>query len=225
MCEASHDGSANFDELSGLERFRAAHVLKNHWSRPIGSRSYYWYLTFGNSPALHSLARKCQEAIAFPYYDPVSLSELHLSLDRIAFEGDLTQDQLSAIQAAAVRACREISPFDITIGALGGTPGAIGFTASPEQPIRELRDAFRASTLSVCPDAPVNRSQIHPHVTIAYANSDRVPAGEAVAMVERLNELRPVNVAICEGAMVLLERRERSYAWQVVSRIPLAGSS
>jgi 2'-5' RNA ligase len=215
--------AAEFTSMEELERFRNIRFLHNHWSRPIGPRSYYWYLTFENYPELHSLARECQEAVSFPYYDLTPLHDLHITLDRVAYGGDITPDRLRAIEAAAIHACEKVPPFDITIGSLGGTPGAIGFTAFPARSIRELRDTFRAATLSVFPDAPVKPSEFHPHVAIGYANSDNVPAAEVIAAVERLNATAYVSVTITEGTLVLLERRSRSYAWQVVSRIPLVG--
>lgn len=217
--------SRNPASLEELERFRNLRWLRNHWSRPIGPCAYYWYLTFEDSPELHALSRECQERIAFPYYDLTPPGDLHLTLDRIAFEDDITPDRLGAIEAAAIRACREIPPFDITIGSLGGTRGAIGFTVSPAQPLRDLRDTFRAAALSAYPGAPIGHSGFHPHVTIAYANSDGVPAAEVVATVEKLNAVAraDVTVAIDKGVLVLLERRQRSYIWQPVSRIPLAG--
>ncbi|HEV2472778.1 MAG TPA: 2'-5' RNA ligase family protein, partial [Chthonomonadales bacterium] len=161
--------------------------------------------------------------IAFPYYDLTPLSDLHLTLDRIAFEDDITPDQLGAIEAAATGASRKIAPFYVTLGRLGGTAGAVGFTAFPALPLRELRNAFRVTTLSVYQGAPVRRSDFHPHVAIAYANSDGVPAAEAIAAVEKLNATAYVDVTIEEGALVLLERRLRSYRWQAISRIPLTG--
>jgi 2'-5' RNA ligase len=212
--------SANLEEL---KRFRNIRLLHNHWSRPISPRSYYWYLTFEGSAELHYLAARCQEAIAFPYYDLTPVADLHLTLDRIAFEGDITRDQLTAIEIAAIRACRKVEPFDVTIGALGGTAGAIGFTAFPAPALRELRDTFRAATLSAYADAPAGRSAFHPHVTIAYANSDGVPAADVIAAVEKLNSVPSINVTIKEGTLALLERRKRAYAWRAVSRIPLAG--
>lgn len=217
-------GTPSFAISEEVERFRNLRWLKNHWSRPIGPRAYYWYLTFENSPELHSLARECQQAIAFPYYDLTPPRGLHLTLDRIAFDGDITPDQLGAIETAAIRACREIPPFDITIGSLGGAPGAIGFSTWPRRAMRDLRDTFRAATLSAYPDAPVNHAGFYPHVTIAYANSDGIPAAETVAAVEKINAIDPrVDVTIEEAVLVLLERLQRSYAWQTVSRIPLTG--
>jgi 2'-5' RNA ligase len=209
--------------LEELERFRNIQWLHNHWARPISPRSYYWYLTFENYPELHSIARECQRAISFPYYDLTPPGELHLTLDRIAPDRDITPEQLGAVETAAIRACGEIPPFDVTIGYLGGTRGAIGFTVHPPQPIRELRDTLRAATLSTYPNAHVRGSEFHPHVAIAYANSDSVPAKETIAAVEKLNSTAQVSVTITHATLVLLERRPRSYAWQAVSRIPLAG--
>jgi 2'-5' RNA ligase len=213
--------AADFANLGELAHFRNIRWLRNHWSRPIGPRTYYWYLTFEKCPKLHSVARECQEAIAFPYYDLIAPRELHLTLDRIAFGDDIRLDQLHAIESEAIRACRKISPFDITVGSLGGTRGAIGFTAFPAQPIRDLRSTLRRATLSVYPNAPVKNTEISPHVTIAYANSDDIPATEAIAAVEKLNATARVNVTIEYATLVLLERRQRSYAWEVISRIPL----
>src|ERR1700722_14572468 len=133
MSEANNEDVPIVANSAELERFRKLRWLANHWSRPIGPPIYYWYLTFENSPELHHLARKCQEAISFPYYDLIPLGGLHLSLDRIAFEDDITLDQLRAIEITATSACREIAPLGITVGALGGTRSAIGFTASPGQ--------------------------------------------------------------------------------------------
>ena len=63
-----------------------------------------------------------------------------------------------------------------------------------------------------------------PHITIAYGNTDGVPAAEAIAAVETLNASRPMAEAtVRQTAVVLLERRQRSYAWEVVSRVPLTG--
>jgi 2'-5' RNA ligase len=223
MSEANNQAGPDSAHLGELARFRNIRLLHNHWSRPIGPRSYYWYLTFEDSAELHHLAAECQEAIAFPYYDLTPLRDLHLTLDRIAFEDRITSSQLTGVEAAATRACQKIQPFDITIGTLGGTPGAIGLTAFPAPPLQELRDTFRAATLSAYPDAPVGRSGFHPHVTIAYANSDGVPATEVVASVEKLNALPDVSVTIKEGTLAFLERRQRAYSWRAVSRIPLAG--
>jgi len=214
---------ANLANLEELERFRTIRRLRNHWSRPIGPPAYYWYLTFEEHTELQSLASKCQQAISFPYYDLTPPRDLHMTLDKIAFDGDLTPDQLHRIEAIAARTCREIQPFDVTIGPLSGTPGAIGFSVFPIQPIDELRNKLRQATLSIYPEAPVTRSEFHPHIAIAYANSD-VPAAEAIAALNELNTAAFLNVTVEEGALVLLKRHQRSYAWQPISRVPLGSA-
>jgi 2'-5' RNA ligase len=207
-----------------VERFRNIPWLHDHWSRSGSRRAYYWYLTFEHCADLHSLARRCQEAISFPYYDLTPPGDLHLTLDRVAFDDDVSTGVLGDITAAAILACQQVSAFEITIGPLGGTAGAIGFSASPGERLKRLRDKLRAATLSVYPDAPVGHSEFHAHVAIAYANSDNVPAADAVAAVEKLNATvrTDVKVKVAAGTLVVLEQRSRSYAWEAVSRIPLA---
>jgi hypothetical protein len=55
-------------------------------------------------------------------------------------------------------------------------------------------------------------------------NSDNVPAAEAISAVEKLNSAAHVSITITEASLVLLERRPRSYSWQMVKKIPLTGN-
>jgi 2'-5' RNA ligase len=179
---------------------------------------------FAGAAEARALAARCQQAIAFPYYDQVPPPDLHMTLDRIGTEAGVTTAQLSSIEAAARRACQAIPPFRITLGPVEGSPGAVGFMAAPAGRIDQLRDALRGATLSACPDAPVMREAPPPHVTIAYANTDDVPAADAIAAVDKLNATAPwAEAAVAEATLVLLERRQRAYAWRPVARIPLAG--
>lgn len=136
----------------------------------------------------------------------------------------MTSSGLQEIQVVATRACAEMVPFEIAVGSLGGTSGAVGFSASPVEVIRHLRDTLRKATLSVHPKAPVKDAEFHPHVTIAYCNSSDVPAAGVIETVEKLNALPSVGLTVRECSLVLLERQQRAYAWQEIFRIPLAGS-
>jgi hypothetical protein len=70
----------------------------------------------------------------------------------------------------------------------------------------------------------VIRQETAAHVTIACGNTDKVPAADAIAAVEKLNASGPsAEVAVEETELVLLERRQCSYAWELVSRVPLTG--
>lgn len=64
-----------------------------------------------------------QQALAFPYYDPVPPHGLHMTIDRIAPEGVITPAQLNAVTAAARLACQEIAPFRIS-SATSAAPSA-----------------------------------------------------------------------------------------------------
>jgi 2'-5' RNA ligase len=203
--------------------FHEFQSLRNHWARPVGPRGYYWYLTFDGYPELYTLVMQCQQAIAFPYYDLTPLHELHLTIDRIGYADDLKPGQLAVIEHAATRACQKVPPLTLTIGSLGGSRGAVGFSALPAEPIRSLRDTLRAATVSVYPEAPVDRSEFYPHITIAYSNSEGIPAKEVIAAVRGLRAAASVTLSVKEAAIVLLERRQRSYTWHVITRIQLSG--
>lgn len=201
--------------------------LRTHWVRPIGPRGYYWFLAFEKSSELRSLAKECQASIGFPFYDLTPPDSLHLTLDRISYYGEGTPDLLSSIETCAIDACQAISSFDITIDRLSGVRSAIAFEVSPTQRVHNLRDTLRSATLSASPLTNLEVSNPHPpHITIAYANSDGVSATNAMATVDRINDtIRSVGVKVTEAVMVLLERRQCSYSWQVISRIPLAGTN
>ena len=201
-------------------------LLRNHWSGAARPRAYYWYLTFADDAAICDLAARAQQAVAFPYYDPVPPDGLHMTIGRIAPEGGITAAQLNSVSAVASLACQAIPPFRIRLGELSGTRGAIGFTVTPVAPISQLRDTLRAATLSVCPDASATREEILPHITIAYGNPDGVPAADAIAAVETLNasKLR-AEVTVRQTAVVLLERRQRSYTWELLLQVPLTGTA
>lgn len=209
-----------------LENFRKVRHLANHWARPGGgpeNRAFYWYLTFSNARQLRGLTQQCQEEVAFPYYDLTPLDDLHLTVNRVAYQSAVDRSDIEAVLAHAREACRSVNAFTISVGRLSGTPGALGFNVSPYQPLRDLRDRLTAATLEVLPDAPVKQREFHAHVAIAYGNAD-VPSTEAFAAVEQLNGLPEVDVLVDDVSLVLLERGRRSYQWQVVETLSLANA-
>ena len=204
-----------------IDRFRGIQRLRNHWARTdSGLASYYWYLTFEDCAELHALARRVRDGMPFTYYDFTPVDGLHMTLDRIAFETEVSPSQIRELASATAEATRKLSPFDINLGGLGGTPGALGFRAFPQDPLQHLRDVIRATTLSVHPSAIAKGPEFHPHVALAYCNSD-VPAAEAIAAAERLSTLDAVAVPVQHVTLVLLTRRSRTYSWRSITRIPL----
>ncbi|WP_454196498.1 2'-5' RNA ligase family protein [Nocardia sp. Marseille-Q1738] len=191
----------------------------------LGVLGYYWFLTFEQSPELTALAKECQASIDSPCYDLTPPDGLHLTLDRIAYVGAATPDRLDAIAAAAAHACQDVPAFDISFGHLSGIRGAIVFDVSPAWRIRNLQDTLRSATLSAFPQARVKESQSDPHVTIAYPSTATFSEPETAPAVARLNAtVRSVDITVTEAVMVLLERRQLSYSWQIIARIPLGTS-
>jgi 2'-5' RNA ligase len=208
--------------IGTIDYFRQLQVLHDHWARPRRPPSYYWYLTFQDAKPLVDLTRKCQAAISFPYYDQIPVERLHMSLHRIAAIDELTEDQLAAIARTATRACEWIAPFDISVESLGGTMGAIGFNVRPAAALQQLRNTLAEAARQVRHVDQSRNYEVQPHVSIAYCNR-AVPADQAIAAIETLNPLPPATTRIKEAILVLLERRERSYAWQTVAQLPLSG--
>src|SRR5690606_27404186 len=116
---------------------------KGH-SGPLG---HYWFLTFEHAPELHALTKTCQQAIDPAYFDATPIDGLHLTLDRIAYDGASSPEQRASIAAAARRACANHEPFTLTIEQLTNLRGAVGFVASPAESIQALRDTLRMATL------------------------------------------------------------------------------
>ncbi|MFD0366302.1 2'-5' RNA ligase family protein [Nocardia sp. GCM10030253] len=188
----------------------------------VGPLGHYWFLIFEHAPDLHALTKSCQQTIDTAYFDLTPMDGLHLTLDRIAHDGASTPEQLKLIATAARRTCQDLATFTMTMERITNLRGAIGFIASPEKHVHTLRDALRAATLSVLPDAPVKDSSSLPHVTIAYPMYEGL-AAKAAATVERIDPTSGgVEVTVVEAVMVALERREFSYSWDVAVRIPLA---
>ncbi|WP_407566947.1 2'-5' RNA ligase family protein [Polymorphospora sp. A560] len=181
--------------------------------------------TPAHSPTRHRISqpwpKSGQALINFPFYDLVENRALHLTIDRIAYEGNVADRELIEIEATARHTCRAVPAFELHVGSIGGTPGAIGFSMHPVEPLRQLRNALREATLSVLPDAPVKSLSFNPHLTIAYSNT-HVSAARAIAAAEAVNELPRVSVSVETVDLVLMERRESAYTWEEVAQINLA---
>ncbi|MFF0493938.1 2'-5' RNA ligase family protein [Nocardia sp. NPDC004068] len=189
----------------------------------IGRLGYYWFLTFEHAKDFHALVKECQQAIMLPGYDLVPHDGLHLTLDRIAYDGGVMPEQIDSIRTAALSACQGQPPFEVAVEQVSNLHGAIGFRVLSAERVRCLRDTLRAATLSAYPDAPVKASASAPHVTIAYPCPNTIVNTVTAAEVDRINAtVYRTSMPITEAVMVLLERRERSYSWQVIARIPLS---
>lgn len=187
-----------------------------------GPLGYYWFLTFEQAPELQALTVACQQFIDTDHFDLTPTDGLHLTLDRIAYDGAANREQVEAIAEAARVACRKVGPFALTVAPGAKLRGAIGFAVSPAAQIRTLRDALRSATLSVLPDAPVRDSSSTPHLTIGYPMYEGLEA-VATTTTERICKGNgSVEVRVAEAVMVVLRRRKYVYSWEVAARVRLA---
>ncbi|MEV0546424.1 2'-5' RNA ligase family protein [Nocardia salmonicida] len=191
--------------------------------RPLenGPLGYYWFLTFDHASELHSRIKECQQAIDPAYFKTTPIDGLHLTLDRISRPYTCTFEQRAAIAVAAQRACRNLRPFSLSVDRLTNIRGAIGFVISPAAPVTELRDALRAATTSVLPQASLEESVSDPHVTIADPVFEGLEEMAAAAAATAGSTLHGFDVVTTEAALVSLELRDNSYTWDVIERIEL----
>ncbi|WP_194828536.1 2'-5' RNA ligase family protein [Nocardia sp. XZ_19_231] len=186
-----------------------------------GPLGHYWFLTFEHAPELHALTKTCQQTIDPAYFDATPVDGLHLTLDRIAYDGGSTPEQRASITEAARLVCGDQAPVMLTFEQVTNLRGAVGFVVSPAESVRALRDSLRVATLSVLPEARVKDSSSPPHVTIAYPIFEGLSA-RAAATAEAMNAMiEGVDVVVSEVVMVALEQRGNLYVWQVVERVPL----
>ncbi|MBB5866632.1 2'-5' RNA ligase [Allocatelliglobosispora scoriae] len=207
-----------------FDRFSRVEHLANHWARPIGPSSYYWYTTFEHDPGVQALAQRCQDVLDLPYYDMTPPQGLHMTLERIAFSSRITPEQLEAVAAAVEAVCQNIAPISSAVGHLAGTPSALGFTAYPRALLKDLRNRLRVTTLAVHPAADLRPPGFHPHIAIAYCNTDGIPAAETIAAVAPLTHNATTTATIQAISLVHLTRRPRAYEWTTVRRIRLEGT-
>lgn len=202
---AAHDWNA-FCELD---------VLTDHWARPSWTparRSYHWYITLADQPALIDLARRCQQALAPFALDLVAPKSLHLTLCRVGFTDDVTEEEARSLAKAARRRVGTLGPLRLTVGPLTGSPGAIRFTVSPWEPLMELQDRLieiQGAGLA----NPGGASGFRPHVGIAY-NNRTMPASPVRAVIEPLRRLPPVQVTARAAHLVILRREDHAYRWE-----------
>jgi 2'-5' RNA ligase len=216
--EIARDTDADWIAFSSLDR------MKSHWDRPgwwPGRRAYYWYLTFSEESELHAIAAQCQAELEAPYLDRVPITDLHMTIERVAFDDEISETKLDQIASAADEACRTFSPFTLYIGPLAGSSGAISFSASPHATIAHLRNTLVTATKTVLGEASrPDSAHFRPHVGIAYCNKD-VAMEPIISTITPFRRIPIIEVNVRRAALVALTRGQNSYRWIERYTIPL----
>jgi 2'-5' RNA ligase len=211
---AAHDWNA----------FCEVDALHDHWDRPgwtPGRRSYHWYITLGHQPALIDLVQRCQQQLAAFELDPVPPESLHLTLCRVGFTEEVTQQEARSVAEAARRRVGGLGPLRLAVGPLAGSGGALGFSVSPWEPLIELHDRLIETRAAVL-GGPADTSRFRPHVGIAYSNRTMAASPVRQAM-EPLRRLTPLEVTVGAADLVILRLEDHAYRWRRLETLRLTG--
>ncbi|WP_161606073.1 2'-5' RNA ligase family protein [Microlunatus speluncae] len=200
-----------------------ADQLRNHWYwRPgwgIGTRFYYWHLTWDGKSELHRLVDDYQAVLApVAGLDPIPRPWLHMTLQGIGFSNEVPDDQLAELIERARSALSGLRSIPARFDRLRIYSEALALEPEPAESITALRQTLREVTAEVIGEAP-GRDGFTPHVSIAYVNTDQ-PAAATVAAVESISP-EPAEETI--GAVTLLEqhRDNTRYEWRTITTLPL----
>ncbi|MFI9343309.1 2'-5' RNA ligase family protein [Streptomyces sp. NPDC052773] len=199
--------------------------MRNHWWwRPgwsVGRRFYTWHLTFEGQTDVHRLAGEYRAALA-PLGDlltPIPDRWLHLTMQGIGFVGEAKEPDVHAIVEVARERLAAVPSFDIRIGPVVLHSEAVLLPVHPDGPVRQVRDAIRASIGEVLGEVPEKAESFTPHVSVAYSAAD----GPAAPIMEALRELdpEPARARISSAELIIIHRDNRMYEWEPFATVSL----
>ena len=201
--------------------------MRDHWWwRPgwhVGRKMYTWHVTFDGQDQLYRLVTDYQTALeSIQTIDLIPLRWLHLTMQGVGFTDEVSQGDIQAIVSAARKRCLAISPFELSFGKPKVDPEAIMFALYPSEPAQAVRAQIRAAIADVWGVGNVPESEEwSPHVSIAYSNSE----GPMAPYEEALSALKagPANLVVASVELIVLNRDNRMYEWDVFEKVPLSG--
>lgn len=197
--------------------------MENHWSRGAWSadqETYFWYLTFSDEE-LAEKTEQIQTGLDIGGLDFVPLDGLHITVLKIGNRDGVTAEEIQAIADSAKKKFDELEPFQLEVGPLAGSRGAVRFSVSPWSELVELHRIARAATLEVLPDLEIaDTAAFRPHLGIGYSNRHQ-PAEPLISKISKLRDSSPVRVYVDSVRIVRLRREEHAYRWDDVATIEL----
>ncbi|UGT45167.1 2'-5' RNA ligase family protein [Nocardia yamanashiensis] len=195
----------------------------NHWGRnewPAGHEIYYWYLTF-RDPKLVEMTKQCRTCLKPDGIDFVPLDGLHITVLGIGGRDEIAEHDIQAVANDARAQLRKVNQFDLTVGPLAGSRGALRFTVAPWTELFQLHQILEESTRKVLPDLPIVSTQrFRPHLGIGYSNQLQ-EAEPFIEQVAALRDTKPVTVRVDAIKLVRLRREPRAYRWDDVATLDL----
>lgn len=197
-------------------------VREHWWWRPgwqPGRRFYTFHFTFERLPAVQRLAAEVRERLSgFAALDLVPGRWLHLTTQGIGFTDEVSDEDLTAITAAARARLAVVRAAEVSVSPPHAASEGVASRVGPGGALDPARNALRAAIGDVwgagkVPEAP----EWSPHVSYAYANADADGGPYDAA----LGGLAPVPVVITEVELIRLGRDRRVYEWETVASLPL----
>jgi 2'-5' RNA ligase len=171
-----------------------------------------------------ALAGRCQDAIADLSLDLVPANSMHLTMGRLAFTDEISARQADGAAGAARELCAGMSPFDLAVGPLAGSRGAVRLSVSPWRELLELHQRLHHAATIVGVAPPSNSASFRPHISIAYNNHIR-PAAPVIEAVASLRSLAPVRASVAEAQLVILRRDGKAYRWEPLASVQIGTQS
>jgi 2'-5' RNA ligase len=194
--------------------------MGNHWEVTApgwrdGAPRLTWHITLGAHRELRGVATRLAPPLRRPFLDAVPLRWLHLTVHDVGSCAAVSPEDVDALAAAARERLSELPPVAVALGPPRVLDHAIALVAASWSPLQPLMDALADADRSVrgAASAPPARSDLGPHVSLAYANADP-PAID-------LPHVGGVELAVDEVSLLELHRGVRDYRWRVLARAPL----
>ncbi len=204
--------------------------MRDHWWwRPgwsVGVRQYTWHVTFEDGAALHRTAGTIAASLArFPALDPVPLRWLHLTVDGVGFEHEVSRRQLDEIaERVATGVNRVVWPplrfTSLSVGAegvsLGDNAGRLDGLASVRSILSDASDQVLRGGVPA-----VGRADTFwPHVSLAYSHGGESQGAVADAL-RQVDVGTHVEAGAARLTLMKLHRDLRCYEWEVIHQIPI----
>jgi 2'-5' RNA ligase len=173
-------------------------------------------LSFADNSELSAIAQEFAQAYISYAFDQVPLDALHLTIRRVGFTDEIGPDALDAIAALTETLCADVGNFELTIGPVAASRGAVRFTVAPWRRLFEIYDAIESALHCVTGREPLSaRESFRPHVSVAYSRM-RQDVGRIRSSISKYRNLPLVVFKGSRLELVELRRETSSYRWNVI---------
>lgn len=194
------------------------------WDNPF-RQSYddtvCWHLLLGSNPGIRAAAAAAQQRLAgFTGLHMTPPEWLHVTVQRVAAAGQVTQDDMGRMLARAQALLARAAPVTVTLQRVFYHPEAITLLASPKSALSPVLAAARTATREVLGTDIGDGDEWLPHLTLCYSATEQ-PAAPVIAALG--TTLPACEVTVTEMSLVVQDGPEDQWNWQVAGSACLLG--